>query len=121
MIAQTIKERTARGEFAASGSSGERARRYNKDYAKRKMKPLQPVTLRDEGDMLRDLFGDFEPPQRGELELTATYDFATEESRQKAEYHNTEGAGRNYIKRRFLYLTKREAERIVAQMKRILL
>lgn len=114
---QTIKERTARGEFRAQGSSGARARRYNDAYARREGKPLSPVNLRLSGNMMDSLRGQHRVNPKSIRVLT---DFTNEEARRLAEIHEEEGAGRTRIRRVFNYLTKSEAMRITKEMIRIM-
>jgi len=116
-----IRERTLRGVFAAQGSSGSRARRYNPDYARRVGKgPGGPVNLFVTGDLHNSIFGTFFFGSRGararQVELFARVKGSS--AQQKKRWLQDMGAGRNRIKRRFMYFTKAEGRRIVNVMLR---
>ena len=105
-----IRERTLKGKFSPYGSSGARAKRYNPDYAKRKGKPITPVTLRDTGEMLDSLVASHR--FQGNI-IHITVGFSTLSARRKKEYLQDKGAGPNQIKRRFFYITPTERQRLV--------
>lgn len=109
-IVSIVRERTLRGVFARKGSSGTKARRYSKSYAKRKGKSGRP-NLYDTGQMLDSMRGDFTITDKV---ILAGIKFTNAEARRKAEIHNDLGSGKNRIRRRFLYVNKRERSKVLS-------
>lgn len=114
LIQETIRNRTFKGQFARTGSSGTRARRYNPQYARRIGKSAGgPVDLFRSGQLHGSIRG------RGrvnKMSVTARAEIVGSKARQKWKWLEVEGAGKSRIKRRFMYLTVKEAKMISRKM-----
>lgn len=115
-----IRRRTLSGRFAAKGSSGTRARRYNRDYARRVGKPAAgPVDLTLSGGMLRNMTGayTFRRDQgsmgRAADSMEVFIRFKGARAQRLFDIHQNRGAGRGRIKRVFVYLTARDRKEIL--------
>lgn len=114
MIEETIRKRTKSGSFARLGSSGTRARRYNRQYARRARKNAAgPVDLYVTGDLYSSIKG---RARINKKSVSASARVEGSSAKQKWRWLEVEGAGRSRIKRRFMYLTKTEADKIARAM-----
>lgn len=105
-----IRERTLRGEFARSGSSGTRARRYDPDYASQVGKSVSgPVNLTISGALLAALRPEI-TMNGDQVSIEAV--FSSGSAQQKKKWLQDLGAGAGRIKRRFVYVNKAEAHRV---------
>jgi hypothetical protein len=106
-MVETIKRRTLAGQFARTGSSGARARRYADGTS--------PVDLSESGQMLASLEGRTSYNKKA---IRVEVDTGDGRSSLLAHIHNTEGtpAGRGRrqrIRRRFLFLNEGEWDAVV--------
>lgn len=108
-VRDIIYERTMRGVFGP----GTDRETYNPDYARKKGKPLAPVTLRDTGSMLRQMKGIYKFSNEADT-ILADIRFQTSRAEFLADIHNRRGAGRGQIRRRFLFLRQRDESRIMS-------
>ena len=114
MIPKIIKERTLRGSFAAKGSSGGRARRYDPRYARKVGKSVGgPVDLFITGQLHDGIKG---KARFGKNTISATGYIAGGGAKTKYNHLQVQGVGPNLIKRRFMYLNKKEAGRVARAM-----
>ena len=116
MIEKAIKDRTLKGIFARQGSSGSRARRYNPKYARRAGKSVGgPVDLFRSGQLHGSIRG---RARKNKRSITVSAVIIGSKARQKWKWLEVEGAGRSRIKRRFMYVTKKEGQVITRAMLR---
>lgn len=108
-IREIIYERTLKGVFGP----GTDRETYNPDYARKKGKPLAPVTLRDTGSMLDQMKGIYKFSNDADT-ILADIRFQTSRAEFLADIHNRRGAGRGQIRRRFLFLRERDESRIMS-------
>lgn len=119
-----IRVRTAQGKFAAEGSSGLRARRYNELYAKKKGVGLSPVTLegnnrvrRTKGALKYGGVGMMEAMRHGvrftSQGMVVGIMFNTARADKLFEIHQELGAGKGRVLRRFVYANAQERQRII--------
>ena len=97
--------------FAREGSSGVKARRHSKKYARKHGKPEGgPVTLNLDGNMLNSMIA-----KRGNnaKKVEVNIGFSSVESARKARIHNELGSSTSRVKRRFLFLNKKEWIKVV--------
>ena len=110
-MVRIIKTRTLKGEFAAKGSSGVRARRYSARYAKETGKSTGgPVDLTRTGGMLNSLKGGFTTLKDDGLLVGVS--FTTARGERLFEIHQKKGTGKRRIRRRFVFLNKRERDKV---------
>lgn len=114
MIPEIIKKRTNKGHFAARGSSGTRARRYDPSYARKTGKSVGgPVDLYVSGDLYNAIKGKHRINSKS---VTVYAEVVGSKAKQKVQWLEEMGAGKGRIKRRFLYLTKKEAAMVAREM-----